>query len=256
MPHAGFPIGRRHGRLGWAGFVPLTLLLAGCGALFPPDAATEQGRAFRDLYGLVFALAAVVFIGVEGAIVWMVIRYRRRDDVLPPQVHGSTRIEVVWTAIPTVIILILFVVSTQTLAAIEARSPDPLTVEVEAFQWQWTFRYPDGYAVTGTVDQPAEMVLPVERPIRLMLWSADVIHSFYVPAFLIKRDTFPLAEGQAPNTLEFTIEEPGVYRGQCAEFCGLLHSKMTFTVRAVSADEYETWLQETEGVLATPFPGA
>ncbi|MGH2602660.1 MAG: cytochrome c oxidase subunit II [Dehalococcoidia bacterium] len=221
----------------------LLVLLAGCGALLPPEAATEQGREVRGLYGLVLALAAIVFVGVEGFIVYAVLRYRRRrgDDVLPPQHHGNARVEVVWTAIPAAIVVVLFALSTQTLAKIETRAADPLTVEVEAFQWQWTFRYPNGYATTGTIDNPAEMVVPVGRPIRLVMWSVDVIHSFYVPAFLVKRDTLPLTEGQAPNELELTITEPGVYRGQCAEFCGLLHSKMTLTVRAVPEAEWLAW---------------
>lgn len=221
----------------------LAVLLAGCGALLPPEAATEQGREVRGLYDLVLGLAAVVFVGVEGFILYAILRYRRRpgDGALPPQHHGNTRVEAVWTAIPAIIVVVLFVLSTQTLSKIEARTADPLTVEVEAFQWQWTFRYPNGYATTGAIDNPAEMVVPVGRPIRLVMWSADVIHSFYVPAFLVKRDTLPLTARQEPNDLEFTISEPGVYRGQCAEFCGLLHYKMTFTVRAVPEAEWQAW---------------
>lgn len=221
----------------------LLVVLVGCGALFPPEPATEQGRDVRSLYGLVLALAVVVFVAVEGFLVYAIVRYRRRpgDDELPPQHHGDARIEVVWTVIPAIIVIVLFVLSSQTLARIETRTPEAVTVEVEAFQWQWTFRYPNGYATTGTNDDPAEMVLPVGRPIRLVMWSADVLHAFYVPAFLTKRDTLPLSDGQAPNELEFTISEPGEYRGQCAEFCGLLHARMTFTIRAVPAEEWEEW---------------
>ena len=227
----------------------LVLLLAGCGALLPPEAATEQGRDVRSLYGLVLGLAGIVFVGVEGFIIYAIIRYRRRpgDDVLPTQHHGSTRVEVIWTAIPALIVVILFGFSMQTLAAVETRTPDPLTVEVEAFQWQWTFRYPNGYATTGTIDNPAEMVVPVGRPVRLVMWSVDVLHSFYVPAFLIKRDTLPLTDRQPPNDLEFSITEPGVYTGQCAEFCGLYHSEMTFTVRAIPEDEWQAWARGVSG---------
>jgi heme/copper-type cytochrome/quinol oxidase subunit 2 len=97
------------------------------------------------------------------------------------------------------------------------------------------------------------MALPVGEPIRLILVSKDVIHSFYVPAFLVKRDVVPLPEGKAPNELEFTVSEAGTYSGQCAEFCGDLHARMTFSVLAMSRDKFDAWITAIQSG-ATPGP--
>src|ERR1700693_2298105 len=118
------------------------LLLGGC--LFPPKPETTQARDVYWLYTLVFVMGAVVFFGVEGAIVYSIIRYRRRDDRLPDQLHGHTLVEILWTAIPTVIVLVLFVWSTLTLGTIQPNPTPAVTVEVTGFQWQWTFHYLDG----------------------------------------------------------------------------------------------------------------
>ena len=230
------------------------LLLAGC--LFPPEPMTTEAEQFRTLFLVIFALGALVFVGVEGFLIYAVVRYRRRDDRLPVQHHGNRKVEIVWTVIPTVIVMILFVTSMVTLANTSARSDSPgAVIEVEAFQWQWTFRYVDtGYTVTGTSANPPVMVVPVGEPVRLKLISDDVIHSFYVPAFLVKKDVIPFGQGQAANELEFTVTTPGTYRGQCAEFCGLLHAGMTFRVEAVAPADFDAWLANAG--TATPTPAA
>ena len=237
-------------------------LLGGC--LFPPTPETTQSKEVFSLYTLVFVMGAVVFFAVEGAIVWSILRYRRRDDRLPDQLHGNTMIEIVWTAIPTVIVLVLFALSTITLTNISAKAANPaVTIEVTGFQWQWTFRYldddqnPDNdYSITGSAAQPPSMVLPVGVPVRLKLTSQDVIHSFYVPHFLIKRDVIPFPATIQPNELEFTITDPGTYGGQCAEFCGVYHSRMPFTIRAVAPAEFEAWLSSQPRGSAAPPSGA
>ena len=242
-------------------------LLGGC--LFPPTPETTQSKEVFSLYTLVFVMGAVVFFAVEGAIVWSILRYRRRDDRLPDQLHGNTMIEILWTAIPTVIVLVLFTLSTITLTSIDAKVPNPaVTIEVTGFQWQWTFRYLDpndhskvDYEVTGTQAKQPVMGLPVGQPIHLILKSADVIHSFYVPHFLVKRDVIPFPAAIQPNELDFTISDPGTYGGQCAEFCGDLHSRMTFSVLAMSPADYTQWLADAKAgktpvPSSTPAPGA
>jgi cytochrome c oxidase subunit 2 len=226
------------------------LLLAGC--IFPPEPMTTEAEEVRTLFLVIFFLGAVVFVGVEGFLLYAVFRYRRRDDRLPVQYHGNTKVEIVWTVIPTVIVLILFVTSMITLGNISARSDDAEVIEVEGFQWQWTFRYDTGYEVTGSIGDPPVLVVPVEEPVRLILRSDDVIHSFFVPAFLIKKDVIPFGQGQAPNELEFTVTQAGTYRGQCAEFCGDLHADMTFTVEAMPAAEYASWLETASQATPTP----
>lgn len=241
-------------------------LLGGC--LFPPTPETTQSKEVFSLYTLVFVMGAIVFFAVEGAIVWSILRYRRRDDRLPDQLHGNTMIEILWTAIPTVIVLVLFTLSTITLTHIDAAVPNPaVTIEVTGFQWQWTFRYLDpsdhskvDYEVTGTAAKQPVMGLPVGQPIHLILKSADVIHSFFVPHFLVKRDVIPFPASIQPNELDFTISDPGTYGGQCAEFCGDLHSRMTFSIQAMAPADYANWLADakagkTPTPSGTPAPG-
>ena len=238
--------------------LPLLLigLVTGCG-MIPPEPKTEAAKSVFTLYNIVFAMGTVVFVLVEGFIVYSVFRYRRRDDRLPPQTHGNTLVEIIWTAIPTVIVLILFVLSVSTLATVEAKS-DPskggVDIEVDGFQWQWEFRYLDSdqnndndVSVIGDQANPPVMVVPVGEPVRLTLVSRDVIHSFYVPQFLIKRDVIPVPDGEDVNHLEFVVSEPGTYGGQCAEFCGDFHANMTFSVQAVSPADYEKWLARRQG---------
>jgi cytochrome c oxidase subunit 2 len=222
----------------------LVLALAASGCLLPPDPVTEDGQDVFNLYLLVLALAAIVFIGVEGFILYAIFRYRRQpgDDVLPEQHHGNNTIEVIWTIIPTVIVLILFTFSVITLGEMEGGSDDPgVTIEVDGFQWQWTFSYPEGGNVTGAIGNPPTLVVPVGESVRLVLNSLDVNHAFYVPQFLIKRDLIPVGENGEPNELEFTITEEGTYAGQCAEFCGTSHADMTFVVDAVSRAAYDEY---------------
>ncbi len=227
----------------------LVALVSACG-LVPPEPHTNQAKEVFWLYNVVLVMGGIVFVGVEGFIVYSVFRYRRRDDRLPTQIHGNNLVELIWTAIPTVIVLILFVLSTFTLNSISRASEHPgVTIEVDGFQWQWTFHYLDGDAdptndvsITGTPANPPVMALPVGEAVKLILVSNDVIHSFYVPAFLVKRDVVPLPEGKAPNTLEFTVSEAGTYAGQCAEFCGDLHARMTFSVQAMPRADFDTWI--------------
>ncbi len=238
---------------------------------FPHDVVTTQGIASAGLYLPIFIIAVVIFILVEGLLLYTALRFRRKDTdqggELPRQVHGNNKLEFIWTAIPALIVTVLFIGSAVVLADIETESDDPAVVlNIEAYQFGWTFKYMDPasydpitqkYAETGIVipfspslasseDVPPvkqEALLPVNVPIRFRLQALDVIHSFYVPAFFFKRDAFP---GRI-NEFELTIEEPGVYGGQCAEFCGLNHGRMFFTIRAVEQAEYDTWVAEQTG---------
>ena len=135
-----------------------SLLLAGC--IFPPEPATTEADEVRTLFLVIFFLGAVVFVGVEGFLLYAVFRYRRRDDQLPVQHHGNRKVEIVWTVIPTIIVLILFVTSMITLGNISARSDDPLVIEVEGQQFSWTFRYDNGYTVVADPPDPPAMVVP------------------------------------------------------------------------------------------------
>ncbi len=227
----------RLGRLRLAALVGLGLVAGGC----LPEAATTQGRATNGLWAWFIGLSIVV-----GGFVWTVVTLailrRRREPGLPRQIHGDTRIEIIWTAIPIVIVLGLFAGTLGTLEVIDARSPEAgVDVIVTAFRWQWRFDYPrESVSVVGTPGKPPELVVPVDEPVHVALTApaGDVDHAFFVPQFLFKRDAIP---GRT-STFDFTVEEPGTYRGQCAEFCGTYHAQMLFSVRAVSADEFRAWL--------------
>jgi cytochrome c oxidase subunit 2 len=226
----------------------LALLATACG-MVPPEPHTVEAKEVFWLYNVILVMGGIVFVAVEGFIVYSVFRYRRRDDRLPTQVHGNNLVELIWTAIPTVIVLILFVLSTVTLNSISKAATPGVTIEVVGKQWSWVFHYldDDGDAandviVEGTALNGLVMALPVGEPVRLKLISNDVIHSFFVPAFLVKRDVVPLPEAKQPNELTFTVSEEGTYSGQCAEFCGDLHADMTFNVEAMPRAEFDAWV--------------
>jgi cytochrome c oxidase subunit II len=221
----------------------LILLLGGC--LLPPEPKTDAGRDVFNLYIVVLILAGIVFVAVEGFILYAVFRYRRHpgDDVLPEQLHGNTLVEIIWTIIPTVIVFILFGFSLVTLGEVEARAEDPITIQVDGFQWQWRFTYEEGVSSTGAPGAPATLAVPVGEPVRLVLHSLDVNHAFFVPEFLIKRDVINFGEGRPPNEFEFTVTEEGTYAGHCAEFCGTGHAEMLFVVQAMPRADYDAYLQ-------------
>ena len=212
-------------------------LVAGC----LPGAATAESRDVATLYGGFLLAAAIVAIIVYGLATFAIVQYRGGpDDPLPVQRRGDWRLEGVWTAIPIITVLVLFGGTLLALNRVDAHTTTPATeVRVQAFRWGWSFSYPnDGITVSG-IDEPGpEIVVPTGQPIRLTITSADVVHSFYVPLFLFKRDAIPGRE----NRYEFTVTDPGTYRGQCAEFCGIYHSRMPFAIRAVSPSEFQTWL--------------
>ena len=237
-------------------------------SFFPVGGATpvtDRGRATRELYNIVFLIGATIFVIVEGLIVFTVFRYRRRadDDTLPPQTHGNNLVEVIWTAIPTAIVLFLFVMSWQTLNTVDAKAANPnVYVRAVAARFQWKFDYldgPDGVGLSPKVlfsqvlpvGEDGGLVLPVGEPVHISLTSPDVIHAFYVPKFLFKRDVVP---GKL-NTFDFTVEEPGTFRGQCAELCGPYHGSMVFEVHAKPKAEFEAWLAAAIAKAnATPAP--
>jgi cytochrome c oxidase subunit II len=212
-----------------------------------PRPGDVQGRSISDLYSFFSVLAAIIFVVTAGLIAWSIVRYRARpgDDELPKQFRSNVRLELLWFVIPQIIVVVLFVGSVLTLNDVDERASDPaVTVDVEGFQWGWRFTFEDaGVTVEGTASEPPEIYLPIRQTIAFVLNSNDVVHSFYVPRFLMKRDLIP---GRT-NRFDVYIDEAGLYGGECAEFCGLLHADMDFRIRAVPELEFEEWLDSQEG---------
>ncbi len=213
----------------------LAVALGGC----IPTPATTQGQDISDLY-LVFVAGGIIVAGIVwGLVTFAILRYRRRDDRLPPQTSGSLRIEAVWTVIPLITVLVLFGLTVRTLAAVDTVEPGGVNLHLTAFRWQWQTSYPDaGVTVTGDGTKPPEIVLPVDTPIHVTLESLDVNHAWFVPQFLFKRDAIP----GRPTLFDLRITAPGVYPGACAEFCGIGHDEMLFTIRAVPQADFQAWL--------------
>ncbi len=229
----------------------LATLAVGC----VPRPATTQGQSIADLWVVFGVASAAVGLLVWGLVTWSVLRYRARGSrELPVQTHGHLGLEIAWTALPIAIVAGLFVLTYRTIGAVETSAgPPAVPVTVTAFTWQWSIHY-EGSDVTviGQRDRPPELVVPAGERVRVTLLSADVDHAFYVPAFLFKRDAIP----GHPSTFDFTVVAPGVYPGQCAEFCGLQHDTMLFTVRAVDRSTFDAWLAAGgPASSAPPSPG-
>jgi len=225
------------------GLVAAQAAWAGNGGIAPPDSATTSGSAINDVYWIVIGVTAAVFLVVEGALVWFIFRFRRRRgtefDADGPQIHGNTKLELLWTAIPFLILVAIIVVTIVKVPSVDAKPPkgaDPLVVRVESHQFYWEYVYPNGAV---TVDR---LRIPVERQVQLELVAYDVAHSWWVPALTGKRDAIP---GRT-NQLTFTATKTGTFRGQCAEFCGVQHAVMRTEVEVVPGAEFDQWL-ETEG---------
>jgi cytochrome c oxidase subunit 2 len=235
-------------RLGRPGLVVvLGAGLAGCGM---PDPVTEQGESVRTLWNPTIVAAIAVGAFVWALALWSVVRYRQRNETLPTQVAEHIPIEIVYTVVPILIVAGLFVVGAATTAEVEEKAANPdVVVDVEGFQWSWQFTYVDDDVVVsgdGAGTDGPELVLPVDQTTRLNLVSDDIAHSFWVPEFLTKRDLIPGVD----NEIDVTPTETGTFRGRCAEYCGLDHWRMYFSVRIVSAEEFEAWVAENDGDAA------
>jgi len=224
------------------------LVVAGCGSRYgAPRSASQQGDDILGLWRGLFWAAAVIGALVVGLILWAVFRYRSRGpvDELPKQTHAHIPLEIFYTAVPLLIVVVIFSVTVLTQNRVTKLSDHPdLRVEVTGFQWQWRFRYEnEGITVVGDLDHPPTLVLPVNRTVRFRLRTTDVIHSFYVPVFLEKRDLIPGVD----NQIDVRPKRVGRFVGQCAEFCGLAHDRMVFNVETMTPVRFSAWVRQQPG---------
>lgn len=223
-------------------------LLAACqpGPVFLNPASPISSHQ-ANLYQTILILALVVFVLVEGALIWILVRDRKRDgdEALPPQLHGNNALEITWTAIPVLLTIILFIMTVRTTNAVAApaRLNSDLNLRIVGHRWWWEFDYTDLGIATAN-----ELHIPVGTTVQVSLESVDVIHSFWVPQLSGKTDVVP---GQH-NTMWLTADQPGVYTGQCAEFCGTQHALMRFKVFVDTKQDFQAWVANQQTKVYAP----
>jgi len=235
----------------------LALALAGCSAdkypntIFEPT--TEFNREVLSIFHSLFFWSALVFVLVEVALIYVIWRYRRREGSPEPKhVHGNTTLEIAWTLIPAIILIVIAVPTVRTIFRTQAKAvPGALQVQVIGHQWWWEFRYPQ-YGITTA----NELYLPVGRTVNFELKTADVIHSFWIPRLGGKRDLI----ANHTNYLWFTPDSVGTtaFNGSCNEYCGASHANMRFRVFTVTPADFERWTvhEKSPAVFgATPAAG-
>jgi len=227
-------------------------------ALNLPRGVTPISQEAYDLHMLILWICVAIGVVVFGAMFYSILNHRKSKGATAAQFHESTAVEIVWTIIPFLILVGMAIPATKALIAMEDTSDADLSIKVTGYQWKWGYDYLDeGISFVSTlstdkaeiynlkekgehylleVDNP--VVVPVGKKVRLLITAADVIHAWWVPELGMKKDAIP----GFVNEMWFRIDEPGTYRGQCAELCGKDHGFMPIVVKAVSEDEYNTWV--------------
>jgi cytochrome c oxidase subunit 2 len=225
-----------------------------------PNPITKQGAITLSLWQGSWVAGLLVGAVVWGMIVWAVMFHRRRGDKLPPQVRYNMPIEILYTVVPFVLIAVLFYYTAKDENTIDALPANPaVTVNVTGFQWSWEFQYPklgvttDGYMWNPQLTDAANraqlplLEIPVNETVQFNLTSPDVIHAFWVPEFLFKRDVIP----GHPNHFAITATQTGTFIGHCSELCGIYHSRMLFTLKIVSQSDFNTWIAQQKAAQST-----
>lgn len=235
---------------------------------------TAISREVYDLHMLVLYICTAIGVVVFGAMFWSMIFHRKSKGAKAADFHESTKVEILWTAIPIVILIAMAVPATSTLISMEDNDNSEVTIQITGSQWKWHYKYFDQkieyYSVLSTpreqyenqngsfagngaqkdenylleVDKP--LVIPANKKVRFLITSDDVIHSWWVPAFAVKQDANPGFINEAWTN----VDEPGIYRGQCAELCGKDHGFMPIVVEVKSAEDYDAWLNEQHALTA------
>jgi cytochrome c oxidase subunit 2 len=252
------------------GLVVLSLALAGCGSeaedqwgrLGLPEPITEAGDRIEVLWRGAWIAALIVGVLVWGLIIFASIVHRRRptDEGLPPQVRYNLPVEIIYTVAPVIVVLVFFFFTARDESKIlQVSNQQEHTVSVVGKRWSWDFNYLDEKVFeTGTQGQRPTLVLPQGEKVQFVVDSRDVIHSFWIPAFLFKFDAIP---GKR-NTFEVTPQKTGTFAGKCAELCGTYHARMLFDVRVVDRQEYDRYIEslrakgQTGELPADKRPGA
>ena len=210
----------------------------------------------NDLHNLVLVIITLITLFVGALLVWVMVRYNAKRNPMPSQTSHNTVLEIAWTVVP-VLILVVIAIPSFRLVYYQDRTPDPdMTIKVTAHQWYWAYGYPDHGDVSidsryvgedglkpgqlRLLDVDNQLVIPVNKRIRVLTGSADVIHSFFIPSLGVQRYAIP---GRTIETWMMATA-PGTYYGQCNQICGTDHSRMPISVRAVSEQDFQTWVTQ------------
>jgi cytochrome c oxidase subunit 2 len=250
----------------------LPVLATFAGLFFPDKGVSPNAHDIYTLYVLIFAMALVVFIGVQGSLIWFLLKFKARRGRVAAQIHGNTRLEIGWTVGAAVVLVFITVVTFIKLpgiknppasdidnsgnpvaanaffASTDQKAPpkgDKLTINVDGQQYVWRYQYPA--QGDKTVFAYEEMVVPKGMTVILHITSDDVAHSWWIPALGGKMDAVP----GYTNKTWFKATKVGTYRGQCAELCGRNHANMTARVKVVSFDDYQAWFDQHAADIKT-----
>lgn len=210
-----------------------------------PRSASTLAPEIDSLFYFVTWVSAILFVGVMVAMVYFAIRYRRRDAMeVPAPVQPNHAIEITWIVLPTILVLVIFNWSFKIFIKQGVAPPDSYEIQVRASMWKWDFEYPDGTISTG------ELHVPANRPVRLIMSSADVLHSFFVPEFRVKQDVLP----DRYSSVWFTATRQDTFHVFCSEYCGNGHSAMLAEVITHSQDGFDEWLASAGSDEDIPLP--
>jgi cytochrome c oxidase subunit 2 len=244
--------------LGLAGAAFLLSSCEGLGGISPifPTPVSPNGQDIYNTYIGISIPAIIIFVGVEIALLWVVLRFRRSKQpvgYVPPQIHGHNGLEIVWTVVPLIVVLAIAAYSFVTLQKdFQPVTNADMDITIRGHQFGWEYVYPDGFSIhqEGTLaGNVVPFVVPTHKLVRLSFESTDVIHSWWVPAISGKTDAVP----GYTNYSWLKIDQPGTWRGECAELCGAGHSTMQIIVQAMSQQEYDAWVAKQKAA-AQPSP--
>ncbi len=215
-----------------------------------PVAGTDIAKSWDAVYWFLVYLSLVFFVGIVAAMVWFAIRYRKEKNRKPKYIHGHTGLEVIWTVIPTILLFVCFGWGWAVYQDMIHAPANAMEVHVIGKQWSWQFVYKNGTSVTN------DLYVPVNRPVKLIMSSEDVLHAFFIPNFRVKSDVVP----GMYTSVWFEAKLPGIHQVYCTEYCGTVHSGMLARLIVLTDDQWKDWLSgkkiDVDSLPADPtFPG-
>jgi cytochrome c oxidase subunit 2 len=238
----------------------LTVLLAGCASDAPQDSLEPAGKysqSIDNLFKPVFLIAVVVFFVVQGLVLFSVLKFRRKPDdddtEFPEQIHGSTKLEIGWTILPALVLGLVGIFTMPVLFDLNSEPDEAMEVTVYGQKYWWAYEYGEQpeYGIGEDITTANELHIPADTDVYLTLESKDVVHSFWAPKLNGKRDVVPGRK----HTWLLQADEPGVYSGQCAEFCGTSHANMRLKVVAHDEASWARWVEQMEAPITKPTSG-